>query len=82
VTHRGNDRERTFFDDPDRRPFLELAGVMVWRHAVQAHAYVLMDNQYHLLVGTPLGNLSVAVGAVEEVPEFLSQLEQSKGFGP
>jgi REP element-mobilizing transposase RayT len=41
--------------------FLELVGEMVERHSLQVHAYVLMDNHYHLLVRTPQANLSAAL---------------------
>ena len=58
VTNRGNNRERVFLDERDRRHFLQLLGQMIERLAVQVHAYVLMDNHYHLLVRTPEANLS------------------------
>jgi putative transposase len=61
VTSRGNNRQPIYFDPRDRLHFLELLGQMVERHAVQVHAYVLMDNHYHLLVRTPQTNLSVAI---------------------
>jgi REP element-mobilizing transposase RayT len=61
VTNRGNNRERVFLDERDRRHFLQLLGQMSERLAVQVHAYVLMDNHYHLLVRTPEANLSAAV---------------------
>lgn len=61
VTARGNNRQRIFFDDRDRRHFLALLGQMVERHAVEVHAYVLMHNHYHLLVRTPEANLSGAI---------------------
>src|SRR3974390_1789511 len=61
VTNRGNNRERIFLDERDRRHFLQLLGQMIERQAVQVHAYVLMDNHYHLLVRNPEANLSAAV---------------------
>jgi REP element-mobilizing transposase RayT len=61
VTARGNNRQRIFYDERDRRHFLELIGEMSERHAVEVHAYVLMDNHYHLLVRTPHANLSATV---------------------
>ena len=61
VTARGNNRRRIFFDDRDRRHFLELVGEMSERHQVEVHAYVLMDNHYHVLMRTPHANLSAAV---------------------
>jgi len=61
VTSRGNQRQRIYLDDGDRRHFLELLAEMSERHAVEVHAYVLMDNHYHLLVRTPQANLSAAI---------------------
>lgn len=38
VTNWGHDRERIVFDVRDRRPFLELVGEMIGRHAAQVYA--------------------------------------------
>ena len=61
VTARGNERKAIYRDDRDRSHFLELLSEMVERYGVQLHAYVLMDNHYHLLLQTPEANLSRAV---------------------
>jgi len=61
VTNRGNNRQTIYFDSRDRQHFLELLGEMSERHGLEVHAYVLMDNHYHLLVRTPLANLSAAI---------------------
>ena len=61
VTARGNERRAIFRGDPDRQHFLELLGDWVELFGLRLHAYVLMDNHYHLLVQTPLANLSVAM---------------------
>jgi putative transposase len=61
VTARGNNRQDLYRDEWDRRHFLELLGQMSERHAVEVHAYALMDNHYHLLLRTPMANLSRAV---------------------
>ncbi|HRQ56495.1 MAG TPA: transposase [Azoarcus taiwanensis] len=55
---RGDRREDIFMDDEDRAIFLETLGEVVLRFNWQCHAYCLMDNHYHLMVGTPDGNLS------------------------
>ena len=62
VTARGNERRAIFRDDQDRRRFLETIGEMVEQFGVLVHAYCLMPNHYHLVVETPRGNLSQAVG--------------------
>ena len=58
VTARGNDRGAIFHTVEDRKHLLELLSAMMARHAVVLHAYVLMDNHFHLVVRTPQGNLS------------------------
>jgi REP element-mobilizing transposase RayT len=61
VTARGGNRQNIYRDERDRLHFLELLGEMRERHTVEVHAYALMDNHYHLLLRTPLANLSRAV---------------------
>lgn len=58
ITSRGNLRERIFFDDGDRRTFLEILKRTKERYGYLLHTYVLMDNHYHLLIETPKANLS------------------------
>ena len=58
VTARGDRRETIFEDDADRERFLELLGEVVSLFNWQCHAYCLMGNHYHLIIGTPDGNLS------------------------
>jgi len=61
ITTRGMGRREIFTDDRDREHFLELLEGMVGRYGVVLHAYVLMDNHYHLLIETPEGNASRAL---------------------
>jgi REP element-mobilizing transposase RayT len=61
VTARGNERRAIYRDDQDRRHFLELIGEAAQRFGLAVHAYVLMDNHYHLLVETREANLSRAM---------------------
>lgn len=58
VTTRGNDGDNIFVDDQDRLQFLTVLGEVVSRSGWIVHAYVLMNNHYHLLIETPNGNLS------------------------
>lgn len=53
VTSRGNERRDIYFDDHDRRSFLEMLADVVVLHDWILHAWVLMRNHYHLLVETP-----------------------------
>ena len=62
VTARGNERRRTFRDDEDRRLFLATLAEGVKQSGLRVHGYCLMPNHYHLLVETPRGNLSRAIG--------------------
>jgi putative transposase len=61
VTARGNERKALYRDETDRFHFLELLAEIVERYGVQVHAYVLMDNHFHLLLQTPEANLSRAL---------------------
>ena len=57
VLARGNRREAIFRDDLDRQAFLrglgEACGSTGWR----VHAWVFLDNHYHLVIETPEPNL-------------------------
>ena len=61
LTARGIGRRAIFEADRDREHFLELLGGMVGRYGVVLHAYVLIENHYHLLVESPEGNVSRAM---------------------
>lgn len=50
LTSRGNERRAVFRDDRDRVHFCELLEEMVFRFRIRLHAYVLMDNQYPLIM--------------------------------
>jgi hypothetical protein len=58
VTARGNERKAIYRNDSDRVHFLQLLAETTERFAIRIHAYVLMDNHFHLLVETPEANLS------------------------
>ncbi len=59
VTSRGNERARIFKNDKDREAFLRILQEGLEEHRVLCHAWVLMDNHYHLVVETPEKNLPV-----------------------
>ncbi len=48
-------------DDEDRKRFIRILADMVEQHRVLCHAWVLMNNHYHLLLETPHANLSPAI---------------------
>jgi len=62
VTAHGNDGQAIFRDDLDRTCFLKTLGEACGRHRLIVHGYCLMPHYYSLLVQTPRGNLSRAVG--------------------
>ena len=57
VLARGNRREAIFQDDVDRRYFLKVLSEVCGKCGWRIHAWVLMDNHYHILVETPEANL-------------------------
>jgi len=61
IFNRGHNREAIFSDREDRGHFLELVAAMRDRCGVRVYAYCLMPNHYHLLIGTPEGNVSRAI---------------------
>ncbi|MBM4054330.1 MAG: hypothetical protein FJ264_06610 [Planctomycetes bacterium] len=58
VTCRGNERKAIFRDDHDKNVFLELLNDGLKTYHIILYCYVLMDNHFHLLLETPLANLS------------------------
>ena len=58
VTNRGNEQKAIFQDDADRKEFLHIFSQSIDAYGIILHAFVLMDNHWHVLVQTPLGNLS------------------------
>ena len=61
VTARGNERKPIVRDNDDRERFVQTLARMVEQYKVICHAWVLMDNHYHLLIETPSSNLSQAI---------------------
>src|SRR4029077_10578585 len=57
VMNRGDQRERIFVNDEDRRLFLATLGEACAKTEWQVHAYCLMSNHFHLVIETPQANL-------------------------
>ena len=57
VMNRGDRREATFDDDPDRPRFLETLAEACGKADWPVHAFCLMANHFHLVVETPQPNL-------------------------
>jgi REP element-mobilizing transposase RayT len=58
ILSRGNEQRDIFFEDDDRKCFLDLLGEISERFSVDIFAYVFMHNHYHLLLRTQKPNLS------------------------
>ena len=58
VTSRGNERKAVFKSVRDREKFLSYLESATERYGAVVHVYCLMGNHYHLVLETPLGNLS------------------------
>jgi putative transposase len=61
VIARGERREAIFTCVADKNKFLIKVGETTEKYQLLVHAYVLMDNHYHMLIETPQGNLSQAM---------------------
>jgi putative transposase len=57
ITCRGNEKKAIFKNSLDRRSFLDIMVQSNKIYGIRLFAYVLMDNHFHLLLETPLGNL-------------------------
>lgn len=61
---RGNERKNVFLSARDREQFLSYLESATVRYGACIHLYCLASNHYHLLVETPLGNLSQIMGHI------------------
>jgi REP element-mobilizing transposase RayT len=62
VSARGNERRLIFGDDRDRARFLAKLAESKELYSVRLFLVCLMPNHFHLLLGTPGGNLSQCLG--------------------
>ena len=58
ITSRGNARQPIYLDNGDRFTFLDILSRTIERTSWICHAFCLMTNHYHLVLETPLANLS------------------------
>jgi REP element-mobilizing transposase RayT len=77
VTNRGLERRAIFPTVADGTRFLDLIAQVSARFALEVHAFCLMSNHYHLLVRTPLGNLSEAMRHLDGV--YTQRFNRSHG---
>jgi REP element-mobilizing transposase RayT len=67
VMNRGNARQPIFQTTEDYQVFLDLLKESIELWNIKIHAFGLMPNHYHLLLETPLGNLSRAMRHIDGV---------------
>jgi len=58
ITSRGNQSQPIYYIDADRQHFLNNLHEAIVKYGVRIHSYVCMTTHYHILLETPLGNLS------------------------
>lgn len=78
VTSRGNERKEIFRSGTDRERFLSYLESASVRYGAVVHVYCLMANHYHLLVETPLGNLSRIMGHINGAYTTYFNLKQQR----
>lgn len=61
VIQRGTERSSIFINDADKSRFLSYLDSMHTAYRVIVHTYALMKNHYHMILQTPLANLSKAM---------------------
>jgi REP element-mobilizing transposase RayT len=61
VTSFGDRGDPIVRTDMDRARFVELLEETVGKYGLKLHAWILLDDHFHLLLETPLGNLSAAM---------------------
>lgn len=67
VTSRGDRRRAIFFQDEDRRKWLEILELVCKRFNVVVHAYCQMGNHFHLMPETLEGNLTQAMRQLNSI---------------
>ena len=78
IMNRGARHRNIFLNDSDRRDFLRLLKdtIEMWR--IEVHAFSFLSTHYHLLISTPLGNLSRAMRHIDGV--FAQRFNLRHGF--
>lgn len=61
ITSRGIEKRNIFNSEFDYNYFLTILSKLTDKYAISIYGYVLMSNHYHLLVETPMGNISKAM---------------------
>lgn len=67
VMNRGSGRQSVFRDEKHYQMFLDLLAEAIALWEIRIHAFSLLPNHYHLLIETPLANLSRAMRHINGV---------------
>ena len=67
IMNRGAGKQIIFHNETHYNLFLKLLSEIHNRYRIEVHAYCLMNNHYHLLIRTPLANLSRAMRHINGV---------------
>jgi REP-associated tyrosine transposase len=76
--NRGARHQNIFLNDSDRRDFLRLLKDTIEMWQIEVHAFSFLSTHYHLLISTPLGNLSRAMRHIDGV--FAQRFNLRHGF--
>jgi REP element-mobilizing transposase RayT len=82
VMARGNQGRSLFRDDEDRHRWLATLGEACAKTGWRVHAYVLMNNHYHLLLETPEANLVAGMKLREQAGQRLRGQQRESHSGP
>ena len=58
ITSRGNERRKVYFPKSDYDKFREYLKEAQEKYGYLLHGYVFMTNHYHLIIETPIANMS------------------------
>ena len=67
VMNRGRRKEPVFISPSDYKMFTEVLDETVQMFGIEIHAFALIENHYHILIRTPLGNISRAMRHINGV---------------
>lgn len=78
VFNRGARRKNVFFRDYNCALFVDLISELPERYGILVHGYCLMPNHYHLMLETPRGNLSNAMGRLSSI--YTQRINKERGW--
>src|ERR1700690_4073526 len=80
VMNRGAGRRNIFHSDSHFELFFDLLEQAHDQFKIEIHAFCLMNNHYHLLIKTPLPNLSKAMGFINGIyTQKYNKIEKTDG---